>query len=88
MIQSECTHRKLSFTDKKKVIQTIIYHKLKRTGCLCMTIFSAYVIIHTCFGQNEPLKRSLNYFCGNDYFKYVIDSKVDMKLSVEAREKN
>ena len=26
-------------------------------------------------------------FCGNEYFKYVIDSKVDMKLSVEAREK-
>ena len=26
-------------------------------------------------------------FFGNEYFKYVIDSKVDMKLSVEAREK-
>ena len=26
-------------------------------------------------------------FSGNEYFKYVIDSKVDMKLSVEAREK-
>ena len=26
-------------------------------------------------------------FCGNEYFKYVIDSKVDMKLSVKAREK-
>ena len=26
-------------------------------------------------------------FCGNEYFKYVIDSKVDMKLAVEAREK-
>ena len=26
-------------------------------------------------------------FYGNEYFKYVIDSKVDMKLSVEAREK-
>ena len=27
-------------------------------------------------------------FCGNEYFKYVIDSKVHMKLSVEDREKN
>ena len=26
-------------------------------------------------------------FCGNEYFKFVIDIKVNMKLSVEAREK-
>ena len=34
------------------------------------------------------MKRSLNYFCGNEFFKYVIDSKVHMKFSVEDREKN
>ena len=46
-----------------------------------MALFSAYQVIHTWCEQNEPLKRSLNFFCGNEYFKYVIDGKVDMKLS-------
>ena len=53
-----------------------------------MTIFSAYHAIHAWCEQNKPMKRSLNYFCGNEYFKYVINSKVHMKLSVEARGKN
>ena len=52
-----------------------------------MTIFSAYDIIHASCEQNNPLKGSLNEFCGNQYVKYVIDGKVYMKLSVEAREK-
>ena len=50
--------------------------------------FSAYHIIQAGYEQNKPLKWSLNIFCGNEYFKYVIDGKVYMKLSVEAREKN
>ena len=53
-----------------------------------MTIFSAYDIIQARYEQIKPLKWSLNYFCGNEYVKYVIDGKVYMKLSVEAREKN
>ena len=46
-----------------------------------MALFSAYQVVDTWCEQNEPLKRSLNFFCGNEYFKYVIDGKVDMKLS-------
>ena len=53
-----------------------------------MTVFSAYHAIHACCEQNKPMKRSLNCFCGNENFKYVIDSNVHMKLSVEARGKN
>ena len=40
-----------------------------------MTIFSAYDIIHACCEQDKPLKWSLNYFCGNEYVKYVIEAK-------------
>ena len=80
MIQTECTHRKVSFTEQK-VDYNIIYHKQERSGCFFMTFFNAYQVIHTWCEQNEPLKRSLNFFCGNEYFKYVIDGKVDMKLS-------
>ena len=47
---------------------------------LFLTLFSAYQVIQTCCDYNEPLKRSLNFFCGNEYFKHVIDGKVDMKL--------
>ena len=43
--------------------------------------FSASQVIHTWCEQNELLKRSLNFFCGNEYFKYVTDGKVDMKFS-------
>ena len=46
-----------------------------------MDLFSASQVIHTWCEQNEPLKRSLNFFSGNGYFKHVIDGKVDMKLS-------
>ena len=46
-----------------------------------MTLFNAYQVIHIWYEQNEPLKRSLNFFSGNEYFKHVIDGKVDMKLS-------
>ena len=53
-----------------------------------MIIFSAYNIIQACCEPKKPLKWSLNYFSGNEYAKYVIDGKVHMKLSVEAREKN
>ena len=42
-----------------------------------MTPFSAYQVIHTWCEQNEQLKRSLNFFCGNEYFKHVIDGKID-----------
>ena len=80
MIQSGWTHRKVSFTEQK-VDYNIIYHKQERSGCFFMALFSAYQVIHTWCEQNEPLKRSLNFFCGNEYFKYVIDGKVDMKLS-------
>ena len=80
MIQSECTHRKVSFTEQK-VDYNIIYHKQELSGCLFMALFSAYQVIHTCCKQNEPLQRSLNYFCGNESLKYFIDGKVDMKLS-------
>ena len=44
-------------------------------------LFNAYQVIHTWCEQNEPSKRSLNFFSGNEYFKHVIDGKVDMKLS-------
>ena len=43
--------------------------------------FSACQVIHAWFEQGEPFQRSLNFFCGNEYFKHVIDGKVDMKLS-------
>ena len=46
-----------------------------------MTLFNAYQVIHIWCEQNEPLKRSLSIFSGNEYFKHVIDGKVDMKLS-------
>ena len=52
-----------------------------------MTFFSAYQVIHTWYEQNETLKRSLKFFCGNEDFKHVIDVKFDMKLSDYAREK-
>ena len=80
MIQSEWTHRKVSLTEQK-VNYNIIYRKQERSGCLFMALFSADQVIHTCCEQNEPLQRSLNYFSGNEYFKHVIDGKVDMKLS-------
>ena len=80
MIQSECTHRKVSFTEQK-VDYNIIYHKQERSGCFFMALFSAYQVIQTWCEQNEALKRSLNFFSGNEYFKHVIDGKVDMKLS-------
>ena len=80
MIQSECTHRKVSFTEQK-VDYNIIYHKQERSGCFFMALFNAYQVIQTWCEQNEPLKRSLNFFCGNEYFKYVIDGKVVTKLS-------
>ena len=34
-----------------------------------------------CCEQTELLKRSLNLYCGNQFFKHIIDSKFDMKLS-------
>ena len=40
-----------------------------------MTIFSAYDIIHAWCEQNKPFKGSLNYFCGDEYVKYVIEAK-------------
>ena len=48
---------------------------------LLYDIFSAYQEIHTLCEQNGPLKRSLNLFWGNEFFKHVIEGKVDMKLS-------
>ena len=80
MIQSEWNHRKVSFTEQK-VAHNIIYHKQEHSGCFFMTLFSAYQVIYTWFEQNEPLNRSVNFFWGNEYFKHVIDGKVDMKLS-------
>ena len=80
MIQSEWTHTKVSFTEQK-VDYNIIYHKQERSGCFIMTVFSAYQVIHTCCDQSAPLKRSSNFFCGNEFFKHVIDGKVDRKLS-------
>ena len=53
-----------------------------------MTIFSAYDIIHAWCEQKKTLNLSLNYFCRKGFLKYVIDGKVYMKLSVDAREKN
>ena len=52
-----------------------------------MTIFSAFDTIHAWCEEDKPLKRSLSYFCGNEYVKYVIDGKVYMKLSVGAERK-
>ena len=43
--------------------------------------FSVYRVIHAWFEQNEQLKQSLKVFYGDEFFKHVIDSKVDMKLS-------
>ena len=80
MIQIEWTHRKVSFTEEK-VDYNIINHKQDSSGCFFMTIFSAYHMIRTWCEQNEPLKRSLNFFCGNQFFKHFIDGKVNMKPS-------
>ena len=52
-----------------------------------MTFFSACQVIHTLCEQNQPLKRSLNLFWRKEFFKHVIEGKVDMKLSDKAREK-
>ena len=57
------------------------YHKQEGSGCFFMTFFSSYQVIQTWCEQNEPFKRLLNFFCGNEYFKHVIDGKVDIKLS-------
>ena len=46
MIQTECTHRKVSFTEQK-VDYNIIYHEQERSGCFFMTFFNAYQVIHT-----------------------------------------
>ena len=86
MNQKEWTHRKVSFTEKKSE-EIINYHKLERTGCFCMTFFIAYNVTHARFEENKLLKRSLNSISGNEFFKYVIDGKVYMKLSVKTREK-
>ena len=80
MIQSEWTHTKVSITEQK-VDYNIIYHKQERSGYFIMTVFSAYQVIHTWCDQSKPLKRSLNFLCGNEFFKHVIDCKVDRKLS-------
>ena len=53
-----------------------------------MTSFGTYQVIHYWCEHNKSLKWSLNYNCGNEYFKYAIDGKVHMKLSVKAREKH
>ena len=51
-------------------------------------LFSACRVNHGWCEQNKSLKWSFNYICWDEYLKYVIDGKVDMKLSVMAREKN
>ena len=80
MIQNEWIHRKVSFTEQK-LHYNILYHKQERSGCFFNTLFSAYQVIRTWCEQREPFKRSLNFFCGNKYFKHVIDGKVDIKIS-------
>ena len=51
-----------------------------------MALFNAYQVIHTCCEQNEPLKRSLNNFSWNESFKYFVEGRSDMKVSVLNRE--
>ena len=53
-----------------------------------MTLFSACQIIHTCYEQNERLKQSMNYFCAIEFFKYVINGKVDINFRLDPREKS
>ena len=53
---------------------------------LLYDFFSAYQVIHTWCEQNEPLKRSLNNIFGNEIFKYVIEGRSDMEVSVLNRE--
>ena len=55
---------------------------------LFYNLFRAYHVILAWYEQLKPLKWSLYYICGKEYFKYVIDGKVYMKLSVKDREKN
>ena len=55
---------------------------------LLFNFFSAYHIIHACYEKSKLLNQSLNFFCGNEYFKCVIHGKVYMKLSVKAWEEN
>ena len=57
-----------------------MYYKQERSGSYFMALFSAFQVIHTWCEQNEQLKRSLNIFCGNEFFRHVIDGKVDMKI--------
>ena len=80
---------KKSFIYREKYwLNHFIYHKLERTGCFRMTSFGTYQVIHYWCEQNKLFKGPLSYICGNEYFKYVIDGKVYMNLSVKAREKN
>ena len=68
MIQSEWTHRKVSFTEQK-FDYNIIYHKQERSGCFFMTLFNAYQVIHILREHNGPLKRSLNFFLWKRVFQ-------------------
>ena len=59
----------------------------KIMGCFFMTLFSAYQVNHTRREQNEPLKLSLNYFCGNEYFKHFSTVKLIWNFPIRPERK-
>ena len=62
---------------------------LKRNGsffCITFLVLASPFTLDK--NKIKQLKRSLNYICGNECFKYVIDGKLYMKFSVKAQEKN
>ena len=81
MVQSEWTHRKISFTEQK-VYYNIIYHKQERTRCFFMTLFNAYQVIHTWCEQNEPLKLSLNFFVETSISNTLSTVKLILKFPI------
>ena len=79
------SHKSLIYRTKSR-----LYHYLSQAGTLWMLFydpFSAYQVIQTWCKQMGPLKRFLNLFCRNEYFKHVIDGKVDETFRLGSREK-
>ena len=85
-LKGEGTHRKVSFTEQKFDLK-IFYHKRERSGCFFMTLLSAYQVNHTRREQNEPMKRSLNFLCGNEYFKHLSTVKLIWNFPIRPERK-
>ena len=75
--QKNLIYRTKSFSYRTKTLYIISCNTLDAF----LRQFSVCQVIQTYFEQSEPLKRLLNFFCGNESSKHVTDGKFDMKLS-------